>query len=381
MKRLSIGLVIALAALLPTAPPTLAASCNGARHQLTLSDGTASPAVATTSTIVTFAVRYRDNANCAPKSMSLVIPGVGTMDMSTSQPTYAIGTVFSRALTLPAGIHAFSFAAVSGSGTGARTVELTTVSPAAVIVRPPLIQPTPTATPAPTPEATPSPAPSAPSPSTPFPSLPSATPTARPVAPPRPAPSTTQAPAAPATTPPAGIGPSPVAAPSASIAPPSGSAPASAQPSPILAPVPASQPATSHPGAEDPSTAAVPIVFATFEPTDGSVALMAAIAGALFTLILVGARRRHPPLATASAAVATPAVQSGGGPGVPSDDYHVTPLPAMRELIPPVDPDLLIGDDERAETPPEEADLPRWLRPSVRQARFTGDRDRRPDWR
>jgi hypothetical protein len=56
----------------------------------------------------------------------------------------------------------------------------------------------------------------------------------------------------------------------------------------------------------------------------------------------------------------------------------------MRELIPPVDRDLLRdGEDERAASVPlDEVGVPRWLRPSVRAARFEGSRDvyRRLDW-
>ena len=69
------------------------------------------------------------------------------------------------------------------------------------------------------------------------------------------------------------------------------------------------------------------------------------------------------------------AVAAVSEPG--ADDFHVTPLPDMRELIPPVDPRLLEGDAVSGEPAAGEADIPRWLRPSVREARFAGDRDRR----
>jgi hypothetical protein len=48
----------------------------------------------------------------------------------------------------------------------------------------------------------------------------------------------------------------------------------------------------------------------------------------------------------------------------------VTPLPPMRELVPP--PVNLVTLDEgsdRVEPKPDEIDMPRWLRPSLRQAR------------
>jgi hypothetical protein len=53
----------------------------------------------------------------------------------------------------------------------------------------------------------------------------------------------------------------------------------------------------------------------------------------------------------------------------------VTPLPSMRELIPAVDPHLLAEPvDERTQVAPDEVGVPRWLRPSVRAARFDGSR-------
>jgi hypothetical protein len=51
----------------------------------------------------------------------------------------------------------------------------------------------------------------------------------------------------------------------------------------------------------------------------------------------------------------------------------------MRELIPPVDPNLLRDADDDPRPRADEADLPRWLRPSVRQARFQGSRYTRND--
>ncbi|MCV0402885.1 MAG: hypothetical protein K5924_04130 [Chloroflexi bacterium] len=368
MKRLSIGLVVALAVLLSTTSPALAASCQGASHQLTLSDGTASPAAGTTSTVVTFTVRYTDNANCAPTSITLRIPGVGTIVMSSNQTSYAAGVVFSRALTLPPGTHTYSFAATSGSGRGEQSATLTSVSPASVIIRPPAPPPTPQPTPTPAPTPPPTSPPTAP-PAASSPTAPPAAPQQPPAAQPSANPASTAPPV------PASVAPS--ASAPASPAPSAGAPTPSVDPSVSPAAVPPASGAPS-PGAASPSPTPAPIAAAAFEPPEGSVALLAAIAGGLFTLVLVGARRRRHP-APASPAMAAPVLAPGDGQSS-SDDYHVTPLPAMRELIPPIDAALLGGDDERSETPPEEADIPRWLRPSVRQARFTGDRDRRPDW-
>jgi len=46
----------------------------------------------------------------------------------------------------------------------------------------------------------------------------------------------------------------------------------------------------------------------------------------------------------------------------------------MRELVPPVNPDLLHEDElagaDGRRSAPDEAGMPRWLHPSVREARF-----------
>ncbi|HSJ00233.1 MAG TPA: hypothetical protein VLA59_07600 [Patescibacteria group bacterium] len=55
----------------------------------------------------------------------------------------------------------------------------------------------------------------------------------------------------------------------------------------------------------------------------------------------------------------------------------VTPLPPMRELVPPIVPGLLGERDPVPAPPPQEVGIPRWLRPSVREARFSGSRDAR----
>jgi hypothetical protein len=54
-------------------------------------------------------------------------------------------------------------------------------------------------------------------------------------------------------------------------------------------------------------------------------------------------------------------------------------LPPMRDLIPPIDYDLLRDPDAPAGPAPDEIGVPRWLRPSVRSARF-GEVVRRRDW-
>jgi hypothetical protein len=89
-------------------------------------------------------------------------------------------------------------------------------------------------------------------------------------------------------------------------------------------------------------------------------------------IALLGRRRRaEEPVLTAAVAVrATDAAFPAEAQPLPR-----VALPPMRELIPPVDRGLL-GDREAVpEIRPEEVGIPRWLRPSVRAARFDGMRD------
>jgi hypothetical protein len=100
--------------------------------------------------------------------------------------------------------------------------------------------------------------------------------------------------------------------------------------------------------------------------------LLGIVSGGLFFVLV--RRRRHtdedPTLATVTAGSA--AVADAPIP-------LITPLPPMRELIPPVDPNLLRDPDEMPGPGPDEADLPRWLRPSVRKGRYQGSRYTRND--
>lgn len=149
--------------------PARAASCSGASHVATLSSGSASPASATTGTVVTFSVVYASNAGCPPV-VTVTISGVGTYTMSPAGSDYLAGVPFRLSATLPPGSHGYSFSATSGSGQGAQAVTLTSVSPTAVtivapapIVVPPPPPPPPSETTAPTaaPSGASSPAPTA----------------------------------------------------------------------------------------------------------------------------------------------------------------------------------------------------------------------------
>jgi hypothetical protein len=72
-----------------------------------------------------------------------------------------------------------------------------------------------------------------------------------------------------------------------------------------------------------------------------------------------------------------PAAQESGGTGDAESPWR---LPSMRELVPPIDYDLLGIGDDRPGPAPHEAGIPRWLRPSVRRARFGEEPRRRRDW-
>ena len=115
-------------------------------------------------------------------------------------------------------------------------------------------------------------------------------------------------------------------------------------------------------------------------PTDGPgdsalmVTSLVGLAGLVLFLVLSNRRRREPSpvqVAVAAAAPADAAVQPAPN--------KVTPLPPMRELIPPVDPNLL-RDDENDEVSDDDARLPRWLRTDVQSARRGPNELRSRNW-
>lgn len=141
------ALLIAMASAVTRPPPVAALSCSGA-HQILLDRGVVAPGSGTTATSFVFSVRYRDTANCAPRVVNLRIPGVGTFGMGTTGTNFKAGVVFTRALVLPVGKWAYSFAAASGVRAGAKSVVQGTVKPTRVAVS----KQGPTATPAATPK-------------------------------------------------------------------------------------------------------------------------------------------------------------------------------------------------------------------------------------
>lgn len=351
-------LVATCVVLLPTATPVRAASCNGASHEMTLSRGTATPASGTTATAIRFSAVYEDNAGCEPISITVTISGVGTFPLSAAGAASSGGLTYQRTMTLPVGVRTYFFSATSGTGKGEVTVQLTSVSPTTLTIVAPPPPPTPVPTPrppAPTPVPTPPPTPA----STPKPPAPPAS---------TPAPTPTPEPAAPA---PSG--------------PPDNPSPSATEPA-----------ATDAGGSGGPSTSprpsetdGAPVVpgAGPLDPDRGTAGggsplpdwllpwmLFGFVSGGLFFVL---ARRRRSgeeaPTTVTMTSVATTSV-SAEAP-VPA----VTPLPPMRELIPPVDPNLLREADDDTGPRPDEADIPRWLRPSVREARYQGSRYVRND--
>jgi hypothetical protein len=307
-----LALTLAIIATLLAAPATWGASgaCSGPAHDPVLSAGAASPATGTTATTFTFSVTYADTKGCAPAWVRVTVVGAGTFSMNGAGTDYDTGVTFTRAMTLPAGTHAYSFAASSGIGSGLKTTTLTSVSPAAVTVTGPTPQPTPVPTPVPTPKPTP---------------RPTSVPTPVPTSPPTPEPT----PGA------SGSIVSPAASPSDGTASPSG---AGASHGEGQAPGPSGDPPAS-PGsfwAPDGMSSLTLLLGAWATATVGGLAL--------FLFLAPRRRQRHQP-AYADAGPAEPAMASQ--PSRPPGEAEVT-----ASLV-----------------PPDEANLPRWLRPSVQAAR------------
>jgi hypothetical protein len=92
-------------------------------------------------------------------------------------------------------------------------------------------------------------------------------------------------------------------------------------------------------------------------------------AGLALFLFLVRRREARPEHPMPAMAISASSAEGAIAP--------MTPLPPIRELVPPIVPGLLGGQDPVPAPAPEEVGIPRWLRPSVREARFSGSRDAR----
>ena len=333
VRRLALSLAI-IANLLAATATWGAGSCSSQAHDPLLSNGHASPATGTTATVFTFTVIYSDTKACPPNWVRVTIAGVGVYPMTGSGTSYGTGVTFSRSMQLPVGTHTYQFSANSGDVGAQKTTAIASVDPPSVtvtaIVTPP---PGPSATPVPTPKPTP---------------LPSPKPTARPTVPPTPVPTIT--PTAPAT-PPGGA--------TATPATPGSSAPATAAQTPVpsvsaggngtaSAGAAASQDQAAAPGpssSEDGAAAG----FTKTEPL-GSFALLlggwaTATAGGLALFLFLAPRPRRedePALAVAG---------QGAVEAMAMAPASAAPSPASGLV------------------PPDEVNMPRWLRPSVRAGR------------
>jgi hypothetical protein len=325
MNKVRVAMTAGLVALVALpAPLAHAASCNGNSHQISLSAGGVTPGSGTSVTAFTFKVIYADSAGCAPNSVRVSVSGVGTYAMSRSATGgYLTGVTFSHSLKLPLGTRTYSFLATSGSGKGLKSATFTAVSPSRVVVTAPVPTPTPRPTPRPTPKPTPKPTPR---------------PTPRPTPEATPRHTASVRPSAQATK-------SPVA-----VATGSGGATPKARPTASPLGEPSSQ---SH---ESPGGAG------TVGPSGGGpsgppwdlVALLATTAGgfALF-LWLAPRRRREPP----------------EPPAEPDPPPAESPPPVRRRI-----PEYVAAAPTVL---PEEENVPRWLRPSVRTGRGLEPRRRR----
>ena len=319
MKRVRVAMAAGLVALLTVpAPLAYAASCNGNSHQISLSAGGVTPGSGTTATVFTFNVIYADSAGCAPTSVKVTVAGVGTYAMARSATGgYVTGVTFNRPMTLPVGTRAYSFSATSGSGKGMKSATYTAVSPPRVVVTAPVPTPTPTPTPKPTPRPTPKPTPR----STPKPT-------------PKPTPGRS-----------ASVRPSPHPSPNAAAVPPtsSGSPRATSTGASTASPTSSAQASAAGAGGLGPPGSAG---RSSGPPWDLLVLAVATAAGFVLFLWLAPRRRREPPEAAA----------------VPDPE----PLPDAPGAIARPLPEYV------ATTPnvlPDEVNVPRWLRQSVRTGR------------
>lgn len=319
-----LGALLAAVVLLPGPGLVSAASCNGASHQLSLSRGEVAPGSAGVGSTFRFTVTYRDTGNCAPNYVRVRINGVGTFSMSGNSEDWDGGVRFTRSVRLTSvGGHGYAFLASSGSGNGQKAVQLTDVRPRSVVVEAP--QPTPKPTPKPT-----------------------AVPTPRPTVAPTRAPSPTARPTR-----------RPTASPAASRTQrPRTSRQPSASPSEAAAPLGAGPTQRAggfrwlpHPRYTPPS--GFDLFSLRLDPAIARVGQWGALtSGGLAILLLLSGRRRGDPrerlpIATAAFPVPPPA-PAPPSPGATAVADDAPSAPASRR---------------------EEANMPRWLRPSVQAGR------------
>jgi len=332
IRRLAVSLAI-IANLLAASATWGAGSCSSQSHDPLLSNGHVTPSTGTTATVFTFTVTYADTKGCAPNWVRVTVAGVGVYPMTGSGTTYGTGVTFSRSMTLPVGTYTYSFSANSGDFGARKTTALAAVDPPSVKVTaistpPPSPVPTPIPTPKPTPKPTPVPTP-VPTPAPTVPATPA--PTQGSVSTPVP---TTTAPATPGG-PVANVVPTPVPG-----SPGVGNGVASEGAAASQDQAGAPGPSSSQDGAAAGFTKTEPL--GSFPLLLGAWAT--ATAGGLALFLFLAPRRRRdeePVLAVAGQGMA---------------EAELPPAPAA----PSPASDLV---------PPDEVNMPRWLRPSVQAAR------------
>jgi len=344
--------------MLPATSSSAAANnCNGATTPA-LSGGRASTGSGSPSTTITFSVQFRDSGGCRPSKVEVVVAGLGRYAMTGAGTAFQSGVTYSVAMALPAGSWVYSFAATNGSGK--RSVTLTAVSPGPVVIVSPTPQPTPQPTPKPTPRPTPKPTPK------PIPK-PTPRPTPRPTANATPTAtsgsSALPTPASPATPDPSvGGDPTPTATAPGQIAlgrpgdrgddGPGGLGDSIDGPQPA----PAALNGLSGPGLGMDLGLGVPVAAWSLSTVLGVI---------LFGAFLRRPKRRERELAPADPAGASVAV----GIALSTTLSHRGGNPAGA----PGAVDRATGADDEGNNPGE-ASLPRWLRPTLREQRQSGDR-------
>src|ERR1700756_4172789 len=88
-QLLAVTMLLAVPALAPAA--TSAAGCAGASPDLKLSNGTVNPGSGSTGTTFIFSVTYRDNGNCAPSRIVVVVSGLTPFTLAYASGNLANG--------------------------------------------------------------------------------------------------------------------------------------------------------------------------------------------------------------------------------------------------------------------------------------------------
>lgn len=353
---LAVAAVVVILMLPTTSGSALAGNCNGATTPL-LAGGRASTGSGMPSTTITFSVRFKDSGGCPPSKVEVVVAGLGRYAMTGGGTTFQAGVTYSVAMTLPAGSWAYSFAATNGSGK--RSVALTTVTPAAIVIVSPSPMPTAKPTPGPTPKPTPKP-------------TPQPKPTAKPTMRPTPKPTANATPKATSRAPAASM-PVATATPDPGVALPT---PTASEPGQMAVGLPGDRGGDgpdlgggidgppAAPAALDGSSGPGPRIDPGLGIPVAAWSLTTALGVILFAAFLRRPMRRERAVVGADPAGASVAVWSAMST-LPSLGSNPAPTPGAIGGTTPSD---------GGASNPDEANLPRWLRPTLHDQRQSRDR-------